>query len=317
MSDTPSYKPGDVANGHYLGDDNVWHPVADGSNPAGAASAPPPPPIAGATPLNAEALPPGADAAPTPAPADPGAAKPRPHVLSIIALVAAVIGFIFACIPGALIVGWILLPIAIILAIVALFTHGTKWAALTALIVGVVGIIVGFVVFFAVVATSLNDAFGTTGGTVAPVPSESATSDSGEATADAGAATNPTFGDTFTYKDGVTVSVSAPTPFTSGQYAAGATQAANVTLTFTIVNGSKKNLDVLAVPTVTSAGTAASEVIDSDNPSLSVIAPTSTVLPGQSLTWTSGYSIADPNNLQVEISPGPFAYDKAIFTNVK
>ena len=26
-NETPQYKPGDIANGHYLGDDNQWHPV--------------------------------------------------------------------------------------------------------------------------------------------------------------------------------------------------------------------------------------------------------------------------------------------------
>lgn len=93
-------------------------------------------------------------------------ATSKPHVLAWIALGVAVLGFIFACIPGALVVGWILLPIAFILAIVAFFLKGKKWPAVAALVTSVVGTIVGVVVFFTVVAVSFNDAFGGTESTV-------------------------------------------------------------------------------------------------------------------------------------------------------
>ena len=94
-----------------------------------------------------------------------GSTGAKPHVLGIIALAVAVIGFIFACIPGALIVGWVLLPIAFILAIVAFFLRGKKWPAIAALVLSVVGTIVGFLVFFTVVTTSFDDAFGQVEGT--------------------------------------------------------------------------------------------------------------------------------------------------------
>jgi hypothetical protein len=88
-----------------------------------------------------------------------GPVKER-NVLAIVALIVAGLGFIFSCIPGALIIGWILLPIGFILAIVALFLKGKgKGLAVTALIISVVGTIVAVVVFFAVVANSFNDAF--------------------------------------------------------------------------------------------------------------------------------------------------------------
>src|SRR5690606_31885628 len=83
----------------------------------------------------------------------------KPHVLGIVALVVAAIGFVFACIPGALIVGWVLLPIAFILSLVALFLKGAKWPAITGLILSVVGTIVGVVVFVTVVSTSFTEAF--------------------------------------------------------------------------------------------------------------------------------------------------------------
>lgn len=94
-------------------------------------------------------------------PTPPTNAKKQLNVLGLIALITAVLGFIFACVPGALIVGWVLLPIAFILAIVSLFLRDkAKWMGITALITSVVGTIVGIVVFTAVVATSFDNAFG-------------------------------------------------------------------------------------------------------------------------------------------------------------
>ncbi|MFE6996145.1 hypothetical protein ACFVAE_09330 [Microbacterium sp. NPDC057659] len=95
--------------------------------------------------------------APPPAPAG----EKKLNVLALVSLIVAVVGFIFACIPGALIVGWVLLPIAFVLSIVSLFLKGDKkWMGIVALIVSVVGTIVGFIVFFTVVATAFDDAFG-------------------------------------------------------------------------------------------------------------------------------------------------------------
>jgi hypothetical protein len=83
------------------------------------------------------------------------------NILALVALIVSVVGFIFACVPGALIVGWILLPIAFILSIVSLFLKGTgKGLGVAGLIVSIVGTIVGVVVFFSVVAVSIDEAFG-------------------------------------------------------------------------------------------------------------------------------------------------------------
>jgi hypothetical protein len=99
----------------------------------------------------------------------PGASGPQDHaktkkqrnVIGLVALIAAIVGFIFACIPGALIIGWVLLPVAFILAIVSLFLKDkAKGMGITALILSIVGTIVGFAVFFSVVASSAKDAFG-------------------------------------------------------------------------------------------------------------------------------------------------------------
>lgn len=82
------------------------------------------------------------------------------NTVGLIAIITAVIGFVFACIPGALIVGWILLPIAFILGIVGVCQSGkVKSTSIAAIIVAIVGTLVGFVVFFAVVTDAVDEAF--------------------------------------------------------------------------------------------------------------------------------------------------------------
>lgn len=82
------------------------------------------------------------------------------NTVGLIAVITAVVGFVFACIPGALIVGWILLPIALILGIVGLCQSGkVKGTSIAAVIVAIVGTIVGFVVFFTMVTDAVDEAF--------------------------------------------------------------------------------------------------------------------------------------------------------------
>lgn len=82
------------------------------------------------------------------------------NVVGLIALVIAVLGFIFACVPGALIIGWVLLPIAFVLSLVSLFLQGkSKWMGITALGLSVVGTLVGVLVFIFLVGSAFDDAF--------------------------------------------------------------------------------------------------------------------------------------------------------------
>jgi len=111
------------------------------------------------------------------------------NVLALVSMIIAVIGFIFACIPGALIVGWILLPIAFVLSIVSLFLKGDKkWFGIVGLVVSIVGTIVGVLVFIGVVATAANDAFGGSETTVTQPSTQPPAEDDGEDTQEAEAA---------------------------------------------------------------------------------------------------------------------------------
>lgn len=105
----------------------------------------------------------------------PASAPKKTNVLALVALITAAVGFIFACIPGALIVGWILLPIAFVISIVSLVIKGDrKWMGVVGLILSVVGTIVGFIVFFAVIANAASEAFGDTETTIAQSADEDA-----------------------------------------------------------------------------------------------------------------------------------------------
>lgn len=116
---------------------------------------------------------------PVAAPTSHGAPPPSGggrNTLAIVALVVAVLGSVFALIHGAMIVGWILLPAAFVVSIVALAQHGRpKGMAVAALVVSIVGTIVGVVAFMGAVGDAVDDAFGQSA-SPAPQASEESTS---------------------------------------------------------------------------------------------------------------------------------------------
>lgn len=96
---------------------------------------------------------------PPPPPAQQATPKEK-NIPGLIALILSVIGFVFACIPGALIIGWVLLPVAFILGIVGLVLSGkAKGTSIAAIIVAVTGVVVGVTVFLVVVQDAFEDAF--------------------------------------------------------------------------------------------------------------------------------------------------------------
>lgn len=117
----------------------------------------------------------GAAAAPGPA---------RKGTLGLIALVIAIAGFIFALVPGAMVIGWILLPIAFILAIVTFFLRDQKKVlAIIALIVSIVGTIAGALATLVAISNAFTEA---SGGAVTAAP-PAATSEAGTTTTEAAA----------------------------------------------------------------------------------------------------------------------------------
>src|SRR5699024_5958453 len=78
----------------------------------------------------------------------------------MIALIVAIVGTLFAVIPGAMFLGWVLLPIAFVLSIISFFMRDQKRGqGIAALIVSIVGTLIGFIVFVGVVGTAVDEAF--------------------------------------------------------------------------------------------------------------------------------------------------------------
>lgn len=121
-------------------------------------------------------LPPGQP--PHPAPASAPAGKRR-NTLGLVALICAAVGFVFACIPGALIVGWVLLPAGFVLGVVSLFQKGARWPGIWAIVVSLLGTIVGAVVFFTVVSGAVDEALGGDSTVVTPAQSADAGQEAG------------------------------------------------------------------------------------------------------------------------------------------
>ena len=110
------------------------------------------------------------------------AAKPR-NTVAIVAFVAAVIGFVFAVWEGAYLIGWILLPIAFVLSIVALVgSDKPKKLAVWALVLSIVGTIAGAFAFMASTARIIDDAIGESTSTVVASTPQAETGEPGEET---------------------------------------------------------------------------------------------------------------------------------------
>ncbi|MCU1617771.1 MAG: hypothetical protein JWO98_5311 [Frankiales bacterium] len=126
-------------------------------------------------------------------------------------------------------------------------------------------------------------------------------------------ATNPTFGMTAKWP-GVTLTAAAPVAFTPSEYAAGADQAADVVVTITVTNTGTANFDPsLAYITASSGGVEASKVFDTDAGINS--APSTPILPGASVTWKVGLSVADPATLTLSATPSVGTDAAILFTN--
>lgn len=119
-----------------------------------------------------------------PQPGMPPAAGPKAkNPLGIAALVTAAVGTVFAVWEGAYIIGWILLPISGILAIIALFQRGRdKKFAAAGLILSIIGGIAGGIAFTMSVNRAFEDAFGSTSVTTAPAPTEGESGEPAETT---------------------------------------------------------------------------------------------------------------------------------------
>jgi len=123
------------------------------------------------------------------------------------------------------------------------------------------------------------------------------------------------FGETVTWDNNVSLSVSVPAPYTPTEYAAGTVEGQSVVaFEFVLTNNSGENYEPFVYGTATSGGVEAPGVFDTSN-GMS-LPPTTVLLDGQTIKWTQAFSVADPANITMQVSAG-FEYDDAIYTNAQ
>jgi hypothetical protein len=127
------------------------------------------------------------------------------------------------------------------------------------------------------------------------------------------------FGEIVTYDDGVSISVALIGPYTPGEYAQGIVEGQTPTVfKVVITNNSDQPLEPGAIPSVNSGGQPAEYIADVAHAEYGDLGlfPTTSILPGQTLEWFTAFGVTDPANINMDITPAPFEYDTAIFTNV-
>lgn len=124
---------------------------------------------------------------------------------------------------------------------------------------------------------------------------------------------NPTFGETYTWEDGISVTVSPPEPFEPSEYAIAGEWPAYLAFNVKVVNGTQANFDPSMFSTTLQSGnTEGDEVFDSANGFEG--SPSTTLLPGREAVFKIGYGVQDAADLVMEVSPS-FEHESAIFTS--
>lgn len=125
------------------------------------------------------------------------------------------------------------------------------------------------------------------------------------------------FGETTTWDDQVSISVSAPAAFMPSEYAAVMGEGQPLVIEFVLTNNSSEAFDPNSIySNMASGGVESTPIYDSAN-ELGQIGsyPTTAVLPGQTVKWLQAWSSGDPNNITLEVTAG-FDYKTAIYTNI-
>lgn len=249
----------------------------------------------------------------------------KSNVLAITGFVLAIVGLLLCLIPIVNLFAAVLALAGLVLGIIGLVQAGRlgsgKGMSIAAIIISVVagiGAIISQVVFVAAL-DELSTALESTSVTsTAPEEPTSDESPADELFSDEALDETPplalAFGDVAQFEDGLEVGAGAAAPFTPGEWAAGVdgfTQFVRVDVTLT--NGTADAFDpALVYVTLASAGTEGSQVYDTSNGING--GPTTSILPGQSVTFPVVFGVTDPADLTLEVSPGPWEYDTVIFS---
>lgn len=250
-------------------------------------------------------------------PGMPPAPATQGNPLGLAALIVGIVALVGAIIPFVSFVAWLPALVAIGLGIAAVVLKNRKKVlGAVGLGLGALALIISIVVSVVTAASLVTAINQEIESSIAPLTEpgfpDGSESEDGPAAAPVG---NLAFGETAAYDDGVTISVSSPSPFTPTEYASGADQPVDLVYSITITNGSAENIDPLPYSRVASGGVEATQIYDFDNEAGDVTTyPTTTILPGGSVTWQEAWSVTDPDEIVFQISPS-YDYGDAVFTN--
>ncbi|QGQ18088.1 hypothetical protein GC089_00905 [Cellulomonas sp. JZ18] len=116
------------------------------------------------------------------------------------------------------------------------------------------------------------------------------------------------FGEPFVYADGLEVTVAAPTPYEPSPYASTGEGGQHVRFAVTIANGTTGEYNpVVFFTSVTSAGTAATEIIDFGSDLAR--APLEPLAPGEMVTFEVAYTVADPASVVMRVEPNVVTHE--------
>ncbi|MGV9196705.1 hypothetical protein ACTOVL_05845 [Arcanobacterium canis] len=123
----------------------------------------------------------------------------------------------------------------------------------------------------------------------------------------------PKLGETVTYPDGLAITVKDLGKFKPGQFASGAEKGTPHKIQITLKNGTDKPVKPATFNVVASSGgQEASQVLDLAN-GLD-FPPSTSVLPGKSITWVEGYAFADPKDVTLEVQAIDFKHENVVFS---
>lgn len=150
-------------------------------------------------------------------------------------------------------------------------------------------------------------------GTNAPSASESAAAPSEEPTEEPSDDGVAQFGETYTWEDGIAVTISKPKPFKPSESAAGGENGEALKFTVRIVNGTDAKYDPsLFSATVQSGNKEAEQVFDSAKEING--APSTSVLKGREVEFPIVFAVSDPKDIVMDVAPD-YEHETVTFTS--
>lgn len=123
---------------------------------------------------------------------------------------------------------------------------------------------------------------------------------------------NPTFGQAYTWDNGLTVTIGVPTPFEPSEFAYVDGEGTPMRFDVTVVNGTGANYEPgIDYITVQSGSTEAIDIFDVDQLGDT---PSTVLLDGREAQYSVGFLVSDPADLVLEFQPGDYELASVVYT---